>query len=388
MKKLTFITNPLNNYGGGEVWVLEVCKELYKIYDITILDPHTNKKDYRVSDNYINYILKKRKINRLIFSNYGIKSNIEGYPFTLLIPKIGSFYLILKTIKNSDVIYCLSSNPFILTTTIFLSRIFRKKMIYGIHNTYFTTLFSIDNKIPFLRKLIKNYSIIFLKSVKYFHAVSETHVNIIKKHFNKAHIYHVPNFIADKEESKTYFNNKRFVVLFVGRLSVYEKGLDFLVDIITKTLDINKNVYFRIAGSGLDGETLLKPLEIKYKNNVKLCGFLNKKQILKEYKNSNLLIFTSRDEIFPLVLLEAQNYGLPVIAFNVNGPKEIIKNSLQGALIKNFNIEEFSNLILSYYKKWLNNKEYYINKKTIKYTINKYYNKKNIINLIINFLKL
>ena len=385
MKKLTFITNPLNNYGGGEVWVLEVCKELYKIYNITILDPHTNKKEYRVSDNYINYILKKRKINRLIFSNYGIKSNIEGYPFTLLIPKICSFYLILKTIKNSDVIYCLSSNPFILTTTIFLSMIFRKKMIYGIHNTYFTTLFSQDNKIPFLRKLIKNYSIIFLKSVKYFHAVSETHVSIIKKHFSKAHIYNVPNFIADKEEDKTYFNNKRFVVLFVGRLSVYEKGLDFLVDIITKTLDINKNVYFRIAGSGLDGEKLLKPLEIKYKNNVKLCGFLNKKQILKEYRNSNLLIFTSRDEIFPLVLLEAQNFGLPVIAFNVNGPKEIIKEDVQGKLIEPFNIDLFYKHIDKFQLLWSKNtNNYQKNKNKIKFIINKRYNKSIIIKKLIN----
>ncbi len=387
MKKLTFITNPLSNYGGGEVWVLEVCKEIYKLYNITILDPRTNKKDHRVSDNYINKILVKRKINRLVFSNYGIKSNIEGYPFTLLIPKIGSFYLILKTIKNSDVIYCLSSNPLILTTVIFLSTIFRKKMIYGIHNTYFTTLFSSDDKTPILRKLIRWYSIIFLKLVKYFHAVSETHVSIIKKHFSKAHIYHIPNFIPDKEEKRIYFNNKKFVVLFVGRLSTYEKGLDFLVNIIEKTLEINKNIYFRIAGSGEDGEKLLRPLEIKYKNNVKLCGFLNKKQILKEYKNANLLIFTSRNEIFPLVLLEAQNFGLPVIAFNVNGPKEIIKDRVQGKLIDPFKIELFYSYINRFQLLWKTDAVRYLkNKNKIKDIINKKYNKRVIIKKLINLI--
>jgi len=61
---------------------------------------------------------------------------------------------------------------------------------------------------------------------------------------------------------------------------------------------------------------------------------------------------TSRIESFPLVTLEAQAHGLPVVAFNVKGPHEIIKNDFQGELIEAFKIDKFVKAIIHFYNLW------------------------------------
>lgn len=50
---------------------------------------------------------------------------------------------------------------------------------------------------------------------------------------------------------------------------------------------------------------------------------------------------TSHSESFGLVLVEAANYGLPLIAFDsAQGANEIIENNKNGFLVKNRNAEE------------------------------------------------
>ena len=81
---------------------------------------------------------------------------------------------------------------------------------------------------------------------------------------------------------------------------------------------------------------------------------------------------TSRIEAFPLVTLEAQAHGLPVIAFDIKGPRDIITN-FSGSKIKPFDTDAFANEILRYYNLWKDGKlnAKYRNK-IIDYTFSKY----------------
>ena len=66
------------------------------------------------------------------------------------------------------------------------------------------------------------------------------------------------------------------------------------------------------------------------------------KNIRDEYLNSSIYALTSYDEGFPMVLLEAREFGLPCIAFKSFGPCEIIKDGEDGILIDNGDIENFA----------------------------------------------
>ena len=66
------------------------------------------------------------------------------------------------------------------------------------------------------------------------------------------------------------------------------------------------------------------------------------KNIRDEYLNLSIYALTSYDEGFPMVLLEAREFGLPCIAFKSFGPCIIIKDGEDGILIDNGDIENFA----------------------------------------------
>ena len=56
---------------------------------------------------------------------------------------------------------------------------------------------------------------------------------------------------------------------------------------------------------------------------------------------------TSRYEGFPMVLLEAQEYGIPVLAFDCEtGPSELILHNKTGWIINNNNVREFEERLI------------------------------------------
>lgn len=68
---------------------------------------------------------------------------------------------------------------------------------------------------------------------------------------------------------------------------------------------------------------LLKEYKQKYKN-VTFLGDLNHKNIADILNKCHVFVFPSKSDTFGIVMLEAIACGLPVIAFNIEGPKDII----------------------------------------------------------------
>jgi len=76
------------------------------------------------------------------------------------------------------------------------------------------------------------------------------------------------------------------------------------------------------------------------------------------YPRHGMYVMTSRYEGLPLVLLEAKQYGLPIVSFNCpTGPSELILDGKNGYLVENYNVEQMSQLI----NKLIENKELRIN---------------------------
>ena len=131
-------------------------------------------------------------------------------------------------------------------------------------------------------------------------------------------------------------------ICFIGRLEP-EKGIDLLVEIINLYLsNTNEKVVFDICGDG----SLSYKIDIlvaKYPNNVVYHGFVQ--NISNQLRTSSVLILTSVVETFGLVVLEAFENEVPVIATSVGGIPEIINDNENGFLVPYGNIELFVNRI-------------------------------------------
>jgi len=139
-------------------------------------------------------------------------------------------------------------------------------------------------------------------------------------------------------------NLERKQLLAVGRIEIEHKGLDLLLD----AFDL-ANVpewTLNITGDGNDRQALVeKIIGLKKCDKVLLKGQLLDNNLLQEYKNSSIFIMTSRWEGFPLTMLEAMSFGLPIISTPVTGPKEILRDGEFGLLAKSFSIDDIAEAI-------------------------------------------
>lgn len=77
------------------------------------------------------------------------------------------------------------------------------------------------------------------------------------------------------------------------------------------------------------------PLLNKFKNKypwVEFTGKLTGKKLANQYRAADVFVFPSVTDTFGLVMIEANACGVPVLAFNVEGPKDIVKNHINGYL--------------------------------------------------------
>ena len=69
--------------------------------------------------------------------------------------------------------------------------------------------------------------------------------------------------------------------------------------------------------------------------------------IQRAYLNASILVMTSRYEGLPMVLLEAQACGLPIVAFACQcGPRDVIHDGIDGYLIENRDEKRFADCLL------------------------------------------
>ena len=173
--------------------------------------------------------------------------------------------------------------------------------------------------------------------------VSLTDRDLPKLKRHNTNVWVIPNPVTFYPEQPAGLENK--LMLSVGRID-FPKGYDLLLDVFTLFCKEDKDWRLRIVGDGpLRGEIEKAIDEKGLKERVSILSSSN--SILEEYLKASIYLMTSRTEGFPMVLLEAQACGLPVIAFNCEtGPAEIVTHGKNGYLIEMSNLEETSNRLL------------------------------------------
>lgn len=123
------------------------------------------------------------------------------------------------------------------------------------------------------------------------------------------------------------------LILFVGYLDTF-KGIFELVDAFYEINKENKNVKLMMVGTGPKKEELKKKVSrLKLDDFVIFTGNVPHDKMHKYYPAADIYVLPSYTEGLPISILEAMACALPIVATDVGGIPEVVKDGENGFII-------------------------------------------------------
>lgn len=135
-------------------------------------------------------------------------------------------------------------------------------------------------------------------------------------------------------------------VLALGRFTE-QKGFDLLIEAWSIVCQKDSEWSLNLIGGGEDADTLKQQAQdLGISNRIKFID--PTPDVISYYQSSSFYCMSSRFEGLPMVLLEAQAFGLPIVAFDCDtGPAELIHHDELGYLVEPLNTLKLANAMLS-----------------------------------------
>ncbi|MBP1368939.1 glycosyltransferase, partial [Providencia rettgeri] len=293
MKSINFLIDDITGSGGTERVTCTLSNELINLgYKVNI------------------FSLKKGKEN----TNYVIEDKVN-----IIYNHRNKYFFILdllkKTKKKHSTLIVISMGK--LSVLVAMLSIIKKP-----NNLIFSEHSSFESFNP-IKKIIKKMSYFFADRVV---LLTENDRTILAKNNNEKFVT-IKNINPFHNYNVSEFDTRQNIALAIGRLS-YEKNFERLIEIWNKSEHPDWSLI--IIGNG-DEYSKISNL-ISNKSDITLIK--NSSQLEDYYNNAKLFLMTSRFEGLPMVLIEAQYFGIPSISFDCKtGPREIIVNNETGYII-------------------------------------------------------
>lgn len=219
------------------------------------------------------------------------------------------------------------SLPIKIYTTLTSCEVFYHYHARGIAD--FTSKSTLNNKLT--NFFVRNVNMIFISEMMVSELVNLTSYK--RKLFLKNGVDNTIRANDFETILYTRFENKNINVLYLSNM-IKEKGYDTVLDLAKRTKEENIKIEFNFAGAWASQED-----EFYFNNFVKnngleaivnYHGLVSGEEKRNVFKKANLFIFPSRypKEVFPLSLLEALSYGLPILTFDIGAVTDIIDEEI------------------------------------------------------------
>ncbi len=345
-----FNTQPPHLYFGGvERRIIETTKRLQNQADITVYSGTKAgfKKPTTINDVNFVPLYSTDKIFPLDnwFFNRSQSKKSSVIDSDIYEAHAVSGYGFLKALKKHD-----TKKPFIHTIHGVLADEYeqaRKNGYYSargrIANYFMGRLAKLEMETAQKATLIVTISHYSLEKIKQFYNVDEGKVRIAPNGVNIEKFKPLP----DREPAKRQFGlSDEPCVLFVGSL-IPRKGLHFIVEAAKKIVKEQRETKFLIVGEGPLRTQLANSIEAaNLSGNFKFLGNLRDDTLPAVYNCADVFALPSIQEGQGIVLLEAQACAKPVVAFDIGGVDEAVRNGETGLLVKLGNTDEFADALL------------------------------------------
>ena len=132
------------------------------------------------------------------------------------------------------------------------------------------------------------------------------------------------------------------VILFIAELSVNNpfKGGDILMKIVEFFKLKSDYIFLTIGGNN----------SVDFPNVISLPYISDDAKLSELYNIADIMLYPTKADNLPLVVLESMASGTPVIANNIAGIPEIIDNEINGYLIEDYDVNSYVNIINTFFK--------------------------------------
>lgn len=291
--------------------------------DVIVLKPELNKNLSSFRDYLIFFYKKIRSLSKKNSIDLNKYVGIDNNPDIIFVNSWSSIFESgrIKGIENFKRVVCVHGNP---------ESFIWQSNNGDIENAIYDAakyLDSFNNHIYVSSIGLKKWES-YLSSTNFskFYLPNKGDDNLIAHVYNNGKAYY-------KEK---YFDNSFFNIVVCGSVQK-RKAQDLLLKLFPKILDFIPNIHLHIVG-GISfrwgGKEIFDEINTSiYKS---YFTFYNHKDNALEYMMaSDLALFTSRAEAFPITILEYMALGKPIIASNVSGVPEMIKDGWNGLLYDN-----------------------------------------------------
>ena len=320
--------------GGAQVQAHNICNKLTeKNVDI---DCYIFNKTNIKNNNYKIFLLSKFLTSLVYFFKFYLNLNINfilKYYLKKIIErnKYEFWHFIFLNHKCLILIDCLNQlNQKVFVTFQGADIQVDRDINYG---------FRIDKKYDnYLKKIVNN--------VNHFFYISKTiKKDLLNLKISENKMSYAPNSVEIEKFKKYHIlknANKRLNLITVARYSPQKKGYDILLKVCKELVNKQIDFEWKIIGKGtkkLLNESIIKsrPDSFKIIENIENFDetYFPNSELIKHYISSDLYINLSRIESFGITFVESLASLVPIITFDTKGVNEIVKDNVNGFLIKN-----------------------------------------------------
>jgi glycosyltransferase involved in cell wall biosynthesis len=208
-----------------------------------------------------------------------------------------------------------------------------------IANTFMYRLANLEEQTAQNATLIVTISNYSLEKLQKYYNIDTSKVRIVPNGVDTEKFKPTNEFVAVKHN---FGLGDEPCVLFVGSL-ISRKGLPFLIEAAKRVVKQKANTKFVIVGDGPLKNHLIDSLKsANLSENFVFLSKLNEETLVSLYNSVDVFALPSIQEGQGIVLLEAQACSKPVVAFDIGGVNEAVKNGETGLLVELGNTDAFA----------------------------------------------
>jgi L-malate glycosyltransferase len=155
----------------------------------------------------------------------------------------------------------------------------------------------------------------------------------------KIDIIHNGTDIQNFKPDDNIKNKEKFIVTLGGSRVAARKGIRYLIEAVRELSQKYPQIYVTIIGEGSEKESLENLAEkLKIKDKINFLGWVDYKveykKIASYYQEASVFVLPSLNEGMSNAMLEALASGLPILATDTGGTRELVQDGENGFIIK------------------------------------------------------